>query len=597
VSAVDTFTATPTASTLYFDGKQINMDGYTINGNNYFKLRDLAYMLNGTSKQFEIGWDGQNDAISLTSGKSYTTVGGEMVGKGAGSKNAIPTNSTIYLNGSKISLTAYTIQGNNYFKLRDVGQTFNFGVDWDGINNAISVNTNVGYTPENQQQNNPPPTATPPTPPSTTSTNQNNNSMSKAELEAVETINKVIVTELEAIYKILNEKDNVSATRSVMKILSEKAAAITEIIKNGSTLGIGLIYDNTAFYINGSSLFREYVSSYSDYSSKLTNIGKALISNQNNPVLNTQITMGIQNWNIAMGFYNLYLKTANSPTVSEKVDENNPVTTSPTTQPIFETKKFDINDVIGIWSLGGGDFSHAEYVDIKPDGTMSMMRIYEDKYGGSKIYNGTYTYETHETIDKVLYRTYITILFTANEQIDKNGTSKFSNTDNNIPFRFDFTTVYYPDNYAGSDRNGIIYYNHNGEDLEKISAFPAPNWEINTNKPSTTPDTTSTIKYYTGTAVPDFGEFAGIQCSDYNSTGDSTTYHYSVSPPFNSDLPIQYDELLLKNGFKYIGSFTSSTGFTVLNYNKGTEYVSRCSRYRFFSYDNHFPVKNSNQRQ
>lgn len=149
-------TATSTASTLYFDGRQVSIDGYTIKDNNYFKLRDLAYILNGTSKQFQVGWDATNNAISLTSNKPYTPVGGEMVGQGIGNKTATPTRSTIYLDGKQISLTAYEISGNNYFKLRDIGQTFNFNVSWDGVNNAISVNTNEGYattdTPQSQPQ-------------------------------------------------------------------------------------------------------------------------------------------------------------------------------------------------------------------------------------------------------------------------------------------------------------------------------------------------------------------------------------------------------------------------------------------------------------
>jgi len=66
-------TAIPTASAVLVNGKNISFDAYNINDNNYFKLRDLAYILNGAQKQFEVGWDGANNAISITSGKPYTT--------------------------------------------------------------------------------------------------------------------------------------------------------------------------------------------------------------------------------------------------------------------------------------------------------------------------------------------------------------------------------------------------------------------------------------------------------------------------------------------------------------------------------------------
>jgi len=37
-----------------------------------------------------------------------------------GNKMAIPTTSSIYLDGNEVLLTAYNIEGNNYFMLRDI---------------------------------------------------------------------------------------------------------------------------------------------------------------------------------------------------------------------------------------------------------------------------------------------------------------------------------------------------------------------------------------------------------------------------------------------------------------------------------------------
>ena len=143
-----TLVAKPTSSTVLVNGENIAFDAYNINGNNYFKLRDLAYILSGTEKQFEASWDGANNAIVLTSDKPYTAVGGEMTGKGAEDKTPTPTNSKIIMDGKEVQFTAYNIEGNNYFKLRDIGAAFDFGVDWDGANNTIVINTSKGYTPE-----------------------------------------------------------------------------------------------------------------------------------------------------------------------------------------------------------------------------------------------------------------------------------------------------------------------------------------------------------------------------------------------------------------------------------------------------------------
>ena len=61
------------------DGRTRSVDAYAIDNYNYFKLRDLAYMLSGTSKQFEVTWDGSKNTIKIISGKSYTPVGNELV--------------------------------------------------------------------------------------------------------------------------------------------------------------------------------------------------------------------------------------------------------------------------------------------------------------------------------------------------------------------------------------------------------------------------------------------------------------------------------------------------------------------------------------
>ena len=145
---IHTLLGKPTSSTVLVNGKNIAFDAYNINGNNYFKLRDLAFVLSGTDKQFEVGWDDANNAISLTNGKAYTVVGGEMTGKGDGDKTTAPTGSKIYLDGEEVQFTAYNIESNNYFKLRDIGAALNFGVDWDDANNTIIIDTSKGYTPE-----------------------------------------------------------------------------------------------------------------------------------------------------------------------------------------------------------------------------------------------------------------------------------------------------------------------------------------------------------------------------------------------------------------------------------------------------------------
>ncbi len=142
----DSVVAKVTNSPVLVDGKTVAFEAYNINGNNYFKLRDMAKVLSGSAKQVEVGWDGPNNAISLTTGQPYTTVGGELTKSGSTKDVAAKlSGAKILLNGKEISLTAYTIGGNNYFKLRDVGAAIDFGVTWDDASKTIKIDTNSGY--------------------------------------------------------------------------------------------------------------------------------------------------------------------------------------------------------------------------------------------------------------------------------------------------------------------------------------------------------------------------------------------------------------------------------------------------------------------
>ena len=49
------------------DGKEVQMEAYVINGNNYVKLRDI-----GEQVGFNVYWDSDNGCVQVESGKSYT---------------------------------------------------------------------------------------------------------------------------------------------------------------------------------------------------------------------------------------------------------------------------------------------------------------------------------------------------------------------------------------------------------------------------------------------------------------------------------------------------------------------------------------------
>lgn len=141
-----TIKAALTKSTVIVNGSPVAFEAYNFDGNNYFKLRDLAKALNGTEKQFEIDFNATYNVIYLTAGKTYTPAGGELTAAGkAAVVTAARTFSKVYLDGKEISLPAYIINGSNYFKLRDIAAVIDFGVAWDGNENLITIDTTIGY--------------------------------------------------------------------------------------------------------------------------------------------------------------------------------------------------------------------------------------------------------------------------------------------------------------------------------------------------------------------------------------------------------------------------------------------------------------------
>lgn len=62
------------------------------------------------------------------------------------SSTAVVSSQKLNLDGRAIDIESYNINGNNYFKLRDLAALFNFGIDYDQASNTISINSNTNYS-------------------------------------------------------------------------------------------------------------------------------------------------------------------------------------------------------------------------------------------------------------------------------------------------------------------------------------------------------------------------------------------------------------------------------------------------------------------
>lgn len=139
--------ARPTSQKILFNFEEVEGEVYNINGSNYFKLRDIAAILNGTSAQFSIEYDG---AIHITTKNEYTFVGNELSKETKKEQIANKTTSSIFINGIEVFPYTYNINGNNYFGIRFLGENLGFGVEYDQFTNTVllTADKNIKYDVE-----------------------------------------------------------------------------------------------------------------------------------------------------------------------------------------------------------------------------------------------------------------------------------------------------------------------------------------------------------------------------------------------------------------------------------------------------------------
>ncbi len=123
---------------LLVNGTEAVCAAYNINGNNFFKLRDVAALLSGGAASVGVSYDEASRRIALTSGNLYQPVGGELVRPGL-YQNVSAGNQQVLLDGEPVFPMAYNIDGNNYFLLRDLGILLGFAVDYQESSRRMTI--------------------------------------------------------------------------------------------------------------------------------------------------------------------------------------------------------------------------------------------------------------------------------------------------------------------------------------------------------------------------------------------------------------------------------------------------------------------------
>lgn len=126
---------------ILFDGKEIDtIEAYNIEGNNYFKLRDVAALVSGTEINFDVSFNETRRSVEITRDTAYKKQKNDLVKKVSDSKldvrNAKPV---CYIDNEKVLYKGYLINNNNFFRLRDLGKTIGFYVSYDKDEDAVII--------------------------------------------------------------------------------------------------------------------------------------------------------------------------------------------------------------------------------------------------------------------------------------------------------------------------------------------------------------------------------------------------------------------------------------------------------------------------
>ena len=107
--------------TFKVNGKTVAPQAYNIDGYNYFKLRDVAYLLADTTAPFNVTWSAsQSTVVNIVPGQKYQKVGGELSASTLTSLKVSASTFKVLMKGKTLPLRGYLINGNNYYSIADI---------------------------------------------------------------------------------------------------------------------------------------------------------------------------------------------------------------------------------------------------------------------------------------------------------------------------------------------------------------------------------------------------------------------------------------------------------------------------------------------
>ena len=147
-----TVTATPSKTKVTVNKKAKTFEAYTMNGEDYYKLIDLAYVLKKTRCEFGFWEDERYDAVIInreSDASIYIQSFKTAMAKGDGKKKSAKlVERNVYFNKILYHPTVYRINGTDYYKLTELMDLLNCGVIKNKKTGAVNFDTSKYYEPE-----------------------------------------------------------------------------------------------------------------------------------------------------------------------------------------------------------------------------------------------------------------------------------------------------------------------------------------------------------------------------------------------------------------------------------------------------------------
>lgn len=129
-----------TETNISVDGTSYKLSAYRVLGDTYYKLRDMAIILNGSSKTFDVTWNSVSNRIDLLIGAPYSsdlTLGAFEAGHAVIVKAVKPC---LLAGDTPYDLNAYSTGGSTYYKLEEIMRIAGAIVTYDDAGN-VSIDT------------------------------------------------------------------------------------------------------------------------------------------------------------------------------------------------------------------------------------------------------------------------------------------------------------------------------------------------------------------------------------------------------------------------------------------------------------------------